>query len=100
MRIALTLAMLALALSAYAAGHAVQVKGMKFNPAKNVAVGDLSPSPTATSDAIHKAACHGREHHREDRRRWQVRFKMYVSPLDDRHCHREIAHFLRQAVSD
>ena len=41
MRISLTLAMLALALPAYAAGHAVQIKGMKFNPAKlEVAVGD------------------------------------------------------------
>jgi len=40
-RIALTLAMLALALPAHAAGHAVQIKGMKFNPAKlEVAVGD------------------------------------------------------------
>ncbi|KSV83920.1 cupredoxin domain-containing protein [Sinorhizobium sp. GL28] len=33
--------MLALALPAYAAGHAVQIKDMKFNPAKlKVAVGD------------------------------------------------------------
>ncbi len=41
MRIALTLAMFALAVPAYAAGHAVQIKGMKFSPARlNVAVGD------------------------------------------------------------
>lgn len=41
MRIALTLAMLALALPAFAAGHTVQIKGMKFNPARlSVAVGD------------------------------------------------------------
>ncbi|RWJ21136.1 MAG: copper-binding protein [Mesorhizobium sp.] len=41
MRIALTLAVLALALPAYAAGHAVQIKGMKFSPARlQVAVGD------------------------------------------------------------
>ncbi|ODR89712.1 cupredoxin domain-containing protein [Sinorhizobium alkalisoli] len=41
MRIALTVAIFALALPAYAAGHAVQIKGMKFNPAKlNVAAGD------------------------------------------------------------
>ena len=41
MRIALTVAMLALALPAFAAGHAVQIKGMKFSPARlNVAVGD------------------------------------------------------------
>jgi len=40
-RIALILAMLALALPAYAAGHTVQIKGMKFNPAKlEVTVGD------------------------------------------------------------
>jgi len=40
-RFALTLAVLVLALPAYAAGHAVQIKGMKFNPARlNVAVGD------------------------------------------------------------
>jgi plastocyanin len=41
MRIVLTLAMLALALPAYGAGHAVQIKDMKFNPASlTVAVGD------------------------------------------------------------
>lgn len=41
MRVALTLAMLALALPAYAAGHAVQIKGMKFSPARlEVAAGD------------------------------------------------------------
>ncbi|MCA1408381.1 cupredoxin family copper-binding protein [Ensifer sp. IC3342] len=41
MRLALTVAILALALPAYAAGHAVQIKGMKFNPTKLVvAVGD------------------------------------------------------------
>ncbi|MEK1931316.1 MAG: cupredoxin family copper-binding protein [Pararhizobium sp.] len=41
MRFALTLAALVLSLPAYAAGHAVQIKGMKFNPAKlEVAVGD------------------------------------------------------------
>ena len=49
MRIALTVAMLALALPAFAAGHAVQIKGMKFSPARlNVAVGDTitgRPSP-------------------------------------------------------
>src|SRR4051794_16315573 len=48
MRIALTLAMLALALLAYAAGHAVQIKGMKFSPSTlSVAVGDTIAFPTA-----------------------------------------------------
>ncbi|OHV78455.1 cupredoxin family copper-binding protein [Ensifer sp. LCM 4579] len=50
MRIALAVAMLALALPAYAAGHAVQIKGMKFNPAKlNVAVGDTVTFTNADS---------------------------------------------------
>ncbi|RTL94637.1 MAG: copper-binding protein [Hyphomicrobiales bacterium] len=41
MRTMLVLAMLAFAMPAYAANHAVQIKGMKFNPSKvSVAVGD------------------------------------------------------------
>ncbi|HEY5678195.1 MAG TPA: cupredoxin family copper-binding protein [Myxococcales bacterium] len=41
MRTMLVLALLALAMPAYAANHAVQIKGMKFNPSKvSVAVGD------------------------------------------------------------
>ena len=55
MRIALTLAMLALALPAYAAGHAVQIKGMKFNPAKlEVALGDTITFTNA--DSAHHTA--------------------------------------------
>jgi plastocyanin len=50
MRIALTLAMLSLALPAYAAGHAVRINGMKFNPAKlEVAVGDTITFTNADS---------------------------------------------------
>ena len=53
MRIALTLAMLVLALPTYAAGHAVQIKGMKFNPAKlEVAVGDTITFTNADSYTI------------------------------------------------
>ena len=41
MRTMLVLALLAFAMPAYAANHAVQIKGMKFNPSKiSVAVGD------------------------------------------------------------
>jgi len=41
MRTMLVLALLAFAVPAYAANHAVQIKGMKFNPPKiAVAVGD------------------------------------------------------------
>ena len=55
MRIALTLAMLVLALPTYAAGHAVQIKDMKFNPAKlEVAVGDTITFTNA--DSIHHTA--------------------------------------------
>jgi plastocyanin len=55
MRIALTLAMFALAFPAFAAGHAVQIKGMKFNPAKlEVAVGDTITFTNADS-ALHTA---------------------------------------------
>ncbi|MDI6834199.1 MAG: cupredoxin family copper-binding protein [Rhizobiaceae bacterium] len=50
MRIALTVAMLVLALPAYAAGHAVQIKGMKFSPARlQVAVGDTVTFTNADS---------------------------------------------------
>lgn len=50
MRIALTLVMLVLALPAYAAGHTVQIKGMKFSPAKvQVAVGDTITFTNADS---------------------------------------------------
>ncbi len=41
MRTMLVLALLAFAMPAYAANHAVQIKGMKFHPAKiSVAAGD------------------------------------------------------------
>ncbi|MER9140609.1 cupredoxin family copper-binding protein [Mesorhizobium sp. M0830] len=41
MRTMLVLALLAFAMPAYAANHAVQIRGMKFNPSKiSVAVGD------------------------------------------------------------
>ncbi|AZO20740.1 copper-binding protein [Mesorhizobium sp. M1E.F.Ca.ET.045.02.1.1] len=41
MRTMLVLALLAFAMPAYAANHAVQIKGMKFHPAKiSAAVGD------------------------------------------------------------
>lgn len=41
MRTVLALALLAFAMPAFAANHAVQIKGMKFNPAKiSVSVGD------------------------------------------------------------
>ena len=50
MRIALTLAVFALALPAYAAGHTVQIKDMKFVPAKlQVAVGDTITFTNADS---------------------------------------------------
>ncbi len=50
MRIALTFAMLVLALPAYAAGHTVQIKGMKFSPARlQVAVGDTVTFTNADS---------------------------------------------------
>ena len=50
MRTALVLAMLVLAFPTYAAGHAVQIKGMKFTPAKlQVAVGDTITFTNADS---------------------------------------------------
>lgn len=66
MRIALTVAMLALALPAFAAGHTVQIKGMKFNPARlNVAVGDTitftnSDSSRHTATAVDSSFDTGR----------------------------------------
>ena len=75
--------MLALALPAYAAGHAVQIKGMKFNPAKlKVAVGDTITFTNGDRDSRRHTAtaldgsfdtgrlAMGERHHREDRRRW------------------------------
>jgi plastocyanin len=58
MRTALVLALLAFAMPAYAANHAVQIKDMKFHPAKiSVAAGDTvtftnadSKTHTATAD--------------------------------------------------
>ena len=50
MRTMLVLALLAFALPAYAANHAVQIKGMKFNPPKiAVAVGDTITFTNADS---------------------------------------------------
>ena len=55
MRFALTLAVLALALPAYAAGHTVQIKDMKFVPARlQVAVGDTITFTNA--DSVHHTA--------------------------------------------
>ncbi|TIO06913.1 cupredoxin family copper-binding protein [Mesorhizobium sp.] len=50
MRTALVLALLVFAMPAYAANHAVQIKGMKFHPAKiSVAVGDTITFKNADS---------------------------------------------------
>ena len=55
MRIALTFAILALALPAYAAGHTVKIKDMKFVPARlQVAVGDTITFTNA--DSTHHTA--------------------------------------------
>ena len=55
MRTMLVLALLAFAMPAYAANHAVQIKGMKFSPSKiSAAVGDTITFTNA--DSVHHTA--------------------------------------------
>ena len=95
MRTMLVLALLAFAMPAYAANHAVQIKGMKFNPAKiSVAVGDTITFTNADL-MTHTATALDGSFARQERQGQGISCRRTSIPLcdpqlDEGHSHGEI----------
>ena len=97
MRTMLVLVLLAFAMPAYAANHAVQIKGMKFNPAKiSVAVGDTITFTNADLMTHTATALDGSfARHRQERQGQGISCRRTSIPLcdpqlDEGHSHGEI----------